>query len=309
LNEFAIEAKKIRKSFKKFLAVDDIDLSIRTQTVHGFLGPNGAGKTTVIRILLGLLPPDNAEIMVLGQDLFLHREEIMRQVGAIVETPVFFEFLTAYENLFYLANMSGPVTDRKIHETLEIVGLEHVANKKVGEFSLGMKQRLGIAQALLPDNRLIFLDEPVNGLDPHGIVDVRNLIRHLCRDHGVTVFLSSHLLVEVEYICDYVSIINKGRKICESKVSDLLAKDSLIELRTTDVEAFRRFAGERNLPILSVSPDPESPDGVSRIVFESVEIPVPGLVSALVGSGIPVYQAAKHRKNLEEIFVELTSAD
>ena len=303
--EYAIAASKISKSFGKFLAVDNIDLNVRARTVHGFLGPNGAGKTTVIRILLGLLQPDKAEISIFGQDLFYNRNAIMRQVGAIVETPTFFDFLTAQENLFYLANLSGPVTGKRIAEVLETVGLSHVANKKVGEFSFGMKQRLGIAQALLPDNKLIFLDEPVNGLDPHGIVDIRNMIKRLCQDHGVTVFISSHLLIEVQYICDYVSIINKGRKICEDKVSNLLAREAFIELHSADRDKFINFATEHQLSVRDTSESPESP-GIFRFIIQGEQSDIPALAKELVGAGISISQIDRHRKNLEEIFVELT---
>lgn len=303
MSNLAIQAKGISKTYGKFRAVDNIDLNVKEQTVYGFLGPNGAGKTTVIRILLGLLHPDDAEIKIFDQDLFHNRNNIMRHVGAIVETPAFFEYLTAYENLYYLANLSGPITKKRIFEVLEIVGLEKVSDKKVGEFSFGMKQRLGIAQSLLPYNELIFLDEPVNGLDPHGIVDIRNLIKRLCNENGVTVFLSSHLLLEVQYICDYVSIINKGVKICEEKVSDLLSRETYIELQTNDIEKFNNYANEKDFNILKTT---DIDDSSRKYVIQDHHTAIPELVKKLVAADISIQQINRHEKNLEEIFVELT---
>jgi ABC-type multidrug transport system ATPase subunit len=302
-DQLAIEARGIEKSFGAIKAVDGIDLNVKAETVHGFLGPNGAGKTTVIRILLGLLAPESAEIAIFGRELPGERKKILQKVGGIVEAPVLFPYLTAYENLQYLSNLSGGANKKLLEETLEVVGLTNARNRKAREFSYGMKQRLGIAQALLPDNKLIFLDEPVNGLDPHGIVDMRRLIRSLCEERGITVFLSSHLLSEVEHTCDYVTIIRNGAKVTEEKMSDLMVKNRTIEIETPDADSLRRFLDERGEKLVS---EVKSEFGtLFRISGELDEIP--GINKMLVEKEIKVFKIGMHQKVLEEIFVELTS--
>lgn len=301
--QLAIEAKDIVKSFGAIKAVNGIDLNVKAGSVHGFLGPNGAGKTTVIRMLLGLLAPDSAEIAIFGRELPGERKAILREVGGIVEAPILFPYLTAYENLFHLSNLSGGADKKLLDKTLEVVGLTDAKDRKAREFSYGMKQRLGIAQALLPNNRLIFLDEPVNGLDPHGILDMRRLIRSLSEDHGITVFLSSHLLSEVEHTCDYVTIIRNGVKVTEDKMSDLMAKNKSVEIETPDAELLKCVLEERNSHIVSERP---SDSGTLFLVSgESAEIPE--INKMLVEKGIQVYKIGTHHKVLEEIFVELTS--
>ncbi|OGV45798.1 MAG: hypothetical protein A2017_18015 [Lentisphaerae bacterium GWF2_44_16] len=304
MSNLVIEAEAICKTYGKFHALNNIDLKVRESGVFGFLGPNGAGKTTLIKILLGLLTPNSGNIQIFGKDLFLHRNEIVRQVGAIVEAPVFFEFMTAYQNLYYLSRLSGKISKDKITQTLKIVGLEDVAEKTVDTYSYGMKQRLGIAQALLPENKLIFLDEPTNGLDPHGILGVRKLLRTLCDEYGITVFLSSHLLSEVEQICDYVNIINKGKKICDEKISDLKNAYNSVEIQVpaSDKKLFIEFANEKKLEILSV-PEEEK---YCCFSIKGEENMIPGLCRELVKADISIIKISKHQKTLEEIFVSLT---
>ncbi|NQZ71175.1 MAG: ATP-binding cassette domain-containing protein, partial [Lentisphaeria bacterium] len=201
-----LTARNITKRYGKQYALKDIDLTINEGEIFGFLGPNGAGKTTFIKIMLGLATPHDGELELMGVDIFRNRKAAIQQVGAVVEAPIFFEYMTAYENLSYLVALSKKISRERILDVLDMVGLSAAVNKKVGAFSFGMKQRLGIAQALLPDTRFLILDEPTNGLDPHGISGVRKLIRKLTSELGITVFLSSHLLIEVEQICDRVCI-------------------------------------------------------------------------------------------------------
>lgn len=298
----AITAQHITKSFGDFKAVDNLDLRVRKGSVHGFLGPNGAGKTTVIRILLGLLVPDSAEIEILGKDLFTSRNQIMSETGAVVEYPAFFDYMTAFENLYYLSRLSGNADRTMIDKAIDIVGLSKVRNKRVREFSYGMKQRLGIAQAMIPDNKLIFLDEPVNGLDPHGILDIRNLIRTLSENHGITVFLSSHLLSEVEQTCDYVTIINRGSMVCEEKVSDLMKKHESVELLTPDGASAKNIIGTGTYKIIAEGKEGE----FTRFLIEGSESLIPPLAEKLVNGKVRIFGIAKHQKVLEDIFVELT---
>ncbi len=302
MSELAIKARGVRKSYGRFVALKGIDLDVQSGVVYGFLGPNGAGKTTFIKILLGLSIPDDGEVEIFGKDLFLERNEILRTVGAVVEAPAFFEYLSAYENLYNLSRLSGVISKERIEETLKTVGLDDVAGKKVGAFSYGMKQRLGIANALLPDNRLIFLDEPTNGLDPHGIVGVRELIKRLCRDRGITVFISSHLLSEVEQVCDHVTIIDKGEKVCEAKVSELVDRQARIEIRSRDVEKLRQFLKDNGIEVIK-----EHLHGhVASFMFRGHEDEIPELNRKLVAAGIGIMRIGKHKDTLEEVFVEIT---
>lgn len=218
-----IDVKHLSKDFKEVKAVDDLSFSVPEGKVYGFLGQNGAGKSTTIRMLLTLIAPTMGEIEIFGMNLRKHRKEILRKTGAIIEKPDLYKYLTAIENLRIFAVMSGiKLSVKKLMQQLERVGLAERANSKVKTYSQGMRQRLGIAVALLHDPELIVLDEPMNGLDPQGIADIRNLILYLSEDENKTVFVSSHLLTEMEIIAHSMLIIDRGKKVVEGKVSELL---------------------------------------------------------------------------------------
>lgn len=221
-----IEVNGLYKKFKSIVAVDNIDLNVYRGDVFGFLGPNGAGKSTTIRMLLSLIKPNSGSIKIFGLPLEKNRIEILKKIGAIVEKPDFYLYLTAYKNLEILGKLSGADTSKKkIMELLELVGLEKRYNSKVKTFSHGMKQRLGLAQALLHDPELIILDEPTTGLDPQGMKEIRELIVHLSKEKNKTIFLSSHILREVELIATRMIIINKGKTQVEGTVEELLNAD------------------------------------------------------------------------------------
>jgi len=209
-----IEVQQLSKFFKNIKAVDDLSFSVNEAEIYGFLGQNGAGKSTTIRMLLTLIKPTSGSIRIFGNDLLAHRPSILQQVGAIIEKPDLYKYLTALQNLRIMAKLSGcPATEKELIRQLETVGLAERANSKVKTFSQGMKQRLGIACALIHRPKLIILDEPTNGLDPQGIADIRNLILHLSRNEKKTVLVSSHLLSEMELIADSMLIIDKGKKL------------------------------------------------------------------------------------------------
>ncbi len=223
-----IEIKNLSKNFKEIKAVNNLNLNVYRGDVFGFLGPNGAGKSTTIRMLLTLISPSQGEIKIFGKSLQSSRIEILRRVGAIVEKPDFYGFLSAYKNLEILAKLSGLNSPQKrIMEVLELVGLSARAKSKVKTYSHGMKQRLGIAQALIHDPELIILDEPTTGLDPQGMKEIRDLIIHLSKDQKKTIFLSSHILYEVELVANRMVIINKGSTQVEGDVDELLNKSDL----------------------------------------------------------------------------------
>jgi ABC-type multidrug transport system ATPase subunit len=231
-----IEVKNLSKDFGDIKAVHNLSFSVETGKVYGFLGQNGAGKSTTIRMLLTLVKPTSGEIEIFGMNLSKHRNEILRQVGAIIERPDLYKYLTALENLRIFATMSGvTISQKKLMDQLSMVGLGDRAYSKVKTYSQGMKQRLGIATALVHDPQLIILDEPTNGLDPQGIADVRNLILHLSNDLKKTLLISSHLLSEMELIADSMLIIDKGKKVVEGKVHELFdPAETLVELKTSD---------------------------------------------------------------------------
>jgi ABC-2 type transport system ATP-binding protein len=223
-----IAISSLTKRFKEVNAVNELSFTVKRGDVFGFLGPNGAGKSTTIRMLLSLISPSSGSIKVFGKSLTNNRNEILANVGAIVEKPDFYQYLPAIKNLEILAKISGKdVPGKRILELLELVGLLDRAKSKVKTYSHGMKQRLGIAQTLLHDPELIVLDEPTTGLDPQGMKEIRDLIIRLSREENKTIFLSSHILSEIEIVANRMIIINKGRKIVEGEVSKLLNSNRL----------------------------------------------------------------------------------
>lgn len=220
-----VEIRHLSKRLKDILAVDDLSLSVYPNDIYGFLGPNGSGKSTTIRLMLSLLKPDDGNIQIFGMPLSKNRKKILSKIGSFIEQANFYENLSAEKNLEILSSYSGiPVSRKNIIENLELVGLLNRAGSKVKTFSKGMKQRLGIAQALLHNPELLILDEPASGLDPAGTRDIRNLIRFLNKEKGKTIILSSHHLGEIEMIANRMVIINRGKKIVEGEVHNLIEK-------------------------------------------------------------------------------------
>lgn len=226
--EKIIEIKNLTKNFKELRAVNNLSLNVFRGDVFGFLGPNGAGKSTTIRMLLSLITPSSGDIKIFDKSLNENRIEILKKIGAIVEKPDFYGYMSAYKNLEILGKLSfANVSRKKLMETLELVGLEKRYKSKVKTFSHGMKQRLGLAQALLHDPELIILDEPTTGLDPQGMKEIRELILFLSKEKNKTIFLSSHILYEVELVANRMIIINKGTTQVEGSVNDLLNANKL----------------------------------------------------------------------------------
>ncbi len=234
-----VEVNNLSKKFKEIDAVSDLSFTVCDGDIYGFLGQNGAGKSTTIRMLLTLITPDSGDIHIFGKNLRTHRQAIMKQTGAIIERPDMYKYLSAYDNLSIFAKLSGVKLSRNnIMDKLQQVGLADRSNSKVKTFSQGMKQRLGIAIALVHEPGLIILDEPTNGLDPQGIADTRNMIIGLSRNMGKTIIVSSRLLGEIEMMANRMIIINKGKKIVEGNVSELLdPRNSMVQLETTDDKA------------------------------------------------------------------------
>lgn len=217
-----ITCSGLTKRFRNLTAVDGLDLEVSQGDVFGFLGPNGAGKSTTLRMMVGLIKPTSGSVQVLGQDVWRDHVRAMKDVGAMIEAPAFYRYLSGRDNVRILANTGGRYSRKDIDEALTIVGLIDRAKDKVKTYSQGMKQRLGIALAIIGRPQLVLLDEPTNGLDPQGMKEVRDLIHQLSTEYGMTVFLSSHLLHEVEQVCTRIAVINKGKVIAGGSVEDLL---------------------------------------------------------------------------------------
>ena len=235
-----IKVTNLSKHFKKLVAVDSLSFSVDKGDVYGFLGQNGAGKSTTIRMLLTLIEPTEGSIEIFGMELHKHRKDILRQVGAVIEKPDVYKYLSAVENLRLFSQISGgaSLNRSQLLDKLEMVGLQERADSPVKTFSQGMKQRLGVAIALVHDPQLIILDEPTNGLDPQGIADIRNLILRLSHAMGKTVVVSSHLLSEIELIANRLLIIDEGKKMVEGNAAELFdPANTIVELNTLDNKA------------------------------------------------------------------------
>jgi ABC-2 type transport system ATP-binding protein len=291
-------ANALTKKIGDRTIVDAISFTLQPGEVFGFLGPNGAGKTTTIRMLVGLIKPTSGTISVCGRDIRKQFEEAMRCIGCIVENPDLYRFMTGRENLEHFARMIGVGRD-DIERVASIVSLHDRLGDRVSTYSLGMRQRLGIAQALLGDPRLLILDEPANGLDPAGIREMRELLRRLAAE-GLTVFVSSHLLAEIELMCDRVAIIHRGRLLQTGPVRDLVSTGREYELRTADPTRAAAVAAARGLTARL--------DG-ERLFVPLDEEQIPPFVDALVAEHIGVYQLQPRARTLEELFLEATGGE
>jgi len=236
-DDIIIKTFDLTKDFGRHRVVDHLDLEVHRGDVFGFLGPNGAGKTTTIRMLVGLIKPTRGRAEILGYDIQRNYIKAINKVGALVETPQFYEYLSGRENLRILGTMSGGVDDKRIDEILDSVDLLDRGKDKVRKYSHGMKQRLGIAQALLSKPELVILDEPTSGLDPQGMKEIRDLIKNLAEMKQLTIFISSHLLHEVEQICNRVAIINLGKLITQREIGKLFeGEEEIVKVRVSDRE-------------------------------------------------------------------------
>jgi ABC-type multidrug transport system ATPase subunit len=299
MEETILRTHTLGKRYSKRWAVSDLNLEIHRGDIFGFLGPNGAGKSTTIRMLLSLLRPTTGDIELFGYSLSRNRRRALARVGGLVEKADFYLYLTARKNLEMIGDLAGGIKKNKICEVLEIVGLGDRADDKVKTYSHGMKQRLGIAQALLADPELVILDEPTTGLDPQGMKEVRDLIIHLSHERNITVFLSSHLLHEVELIATRMAIINRGKLVVQGRVTDLVQNsESRIHLSVTPQENALRFLV--SLPWIQKVETGES----GLIVFMSPE-DVPRMVTMLVETGFQI-SAVTPRRSLEEYFLTIT---
>lgn len=291
-----LRAAGLTKRFSAITAVDGLDLEVRAGEVHGFLGPNGAGKSTTVGMILGLIQPTAGRVELFGRER--GAGDTRRDVGAIIESPAFYPYLSGRDNLRALAMAAGGVPEQQLASLLERVGLRDRAGDKFKTYSLGMKQRLGIASTLLTDPALVILDEPANGLDPAGQREIRELIPHLARE-GRAVLLASHLLAEVEQVCDRVTIIRRGRNVVTGTVQELLRRGSYLEVSVPDPNraagVIQTLPGIRGVRVagdaLHIDAGPEAGGPINR---------------ALAGAGLFASAIIPRVSTLEDVFLELT---
>ncbi|MGH9929571.1 MAG: ABC transporter ATP-binding protein [Pyrinomonadaceae bacterium] len=297
--ELILQTEALTKRYRRRTVVDSLALSVERGDVCGFLGQNGAGKSTVIRMALGLVRPTRGRVLLFGHDMHRHPLRALGRVGAIVEAPAFYENFSGYTNLRMLAAMSGGARRQRIEGTLDLVGLLNRAHDPVRAYSHGMRQRLGIAQALLPHPEFIVLDEPTDGLDPQGIHEIRALLPRLRDELGLTIMLSSHLLSEVERICNRVAIINEGRLLYQGAVENLVANEQLIKITVEPIEEACRLLSHD--PTLSVGRN-----GSNSLYVRMQAEQIPRVNALLVANHIRVTELSPQRATLEDVFIKLT---
>ncbi|WP_042458704.1 ABC transporter ATP-binding protein [Neobacillus dielmonensis] len=295
-----VELKNVTKVIKGRTIIDKISFQVNKGEVFGFLGPNGAGKTTTIRMIVGLMAITQGDITIGGSSIKTGFEDAVRHIGAIVENPEMYKFLTGYQNLIHYARMTTNVTKQKIAETVELVGLTDRIHDKVKTYSLGMRQRLGLAQCLLHEPQVLILDEPTNGLDPAGIREIRDYVRRLAREKDMAVIVSSHLLSEMEMMCDRIGIIQDGRLIDVQQIKEFVqASGTAFELEVTPAEKAAVIL-QQHYPEARPT---YSRDGVT-IALPKQEIP--SLVKLLVDQEIHIFGIKEAGKTLEDRFLEVT---
>ncbi|MEC0371627.1 ABC transporter ATP-binding protein [Paenibacillus chibensis] len=312
--QVVLSVEHVKKKIGRKWIIEDVTFDVREGEIFGFLGPNGAGKTTTIRMLVDLIKPSSGMIQVCGFDVNRQQEQALRYVGSIVENPEVYSYLTGWENLEHFARMQPGIDKRRIQEVVDIVRLDQRIHDKVRTYSLGMRQRLGIAQALLGRPKLLILDEPTNGLDPKGIKELRQFIRELA-DGGLAVFVSSHLLSEIQLLCDRVAIISRGRVLAVGQVEELVAANAKYVIWELEpAETGRRLLAGQGIDVIEQA-DAILDDaiiagmGPDAIVTRMEEEDISAAVKHLVASGVAVQGVHQINPTLEQLFLKMTEGE
>ncbi|WEG11551.1 ABC transporter ATP-binding protein [Pullulanibacillus sp. KACC 23026] len=300
MSEVICKLENLTKRIGKKTVVDRLNLEIKKGEIVGFLGPNGAGKTTTMRMMVGHMAITEGDVKINGYSVKTNKEQALNYVGGIIETPELYKFLTGYDNLLHFQRMTGPINKERIVEVTKLVGLTDAIHQKVKTYSLGMRQRLGIAQAILTSPELLILDEPTNGLDPSGIREVREYLRKLAKEHGMTIFVSSHLLAEIELLCDRIIIIQKGQITDTEEVHRDERKEKVtIALQATPTDKVALFLQERNIPVIEQKED----TWMVSLSFEDL----PAFHRQMMEQNLDVYTVSLVRESLEERFLQMTT--
>lgn len=307
----AIQLKHVSKYFGKRKVVDDLSFTTQTGEVFGFLGPNGAGKTTTIKMLVGLIGIDEGSISVCGNDVTKDFEKALANIGGIVENPEMYRYMTGYQNLKQYARMRKGITTQRINQVVELVGLSNRIHEKVSKYSLGMRQRLGVAQALLHHPKVLVLDEPTNGLDPAGIRQLRDILRNLAHTEDICVLVSSHLMSEMQLMCDRVAILVKGQLIQTTTVEELVTAvgggKGRYRYHVSDAKTASVLLADN--PSLKLSPI-DSQHMELQLLESADETTLAQTNRLLISQGIELYTAASvESQRLEDAFIELTKGD
>lgn len=303
-NNSAIKATALSKSFGKKKILDNLNFNVPLNAIAGFLGPNGAGKTTTLRMMMGLLPAPKNSIELLGYKLPSYRTQALEKIGAVVENPSFIDTMTAFENLHWFGSLYSSVKDTRVYEVIEMVGLKEATNQKFGTFSSGMKQRLGVAFGLLHKPELLILDEPTSGMDPVGRFQMREILLNIHETEKTSIFLSSHLLDEVQKLCNYVVIINKGQMVTEGYVSDILSSnEERYEIRVNDesIEKAKTILESAQNIVKKVTLFPRG------FIVDLENNSSSKINELLVKAGIMVQSLIPLESSLEETFIKLTN--
>lgn len=290
-----VQIKNLSKTIGKKKIIKNLNLDLYKGQITGFLGPNGAGKTTTIRMMVGLMRPTEGDILIDGQSIQSHFEDSIQKVGVIVENPEMYKYMTGYKNLLHFSRMHKGISKKRIDEVIQQVGMQNRINEKVGSYSLGMRQRLGLAQALLHDPKFLILDEPTNGLDPAGIREFRMYLQKVARENDVAVFVSSHLLSEIELLCDRIAVIQNGELIDIKNVKELNVSRYYIHAEPAELA----------LEILSGAGFPVAEHDKGYLI-DTESQHIPGAVNMLVNAGAKIYAVQPHRATLEDQFLEMT---
>ncbi|MCF3943728.1 ABC transporter ATP-binding protein [Oceanobacillus alkalisoli] len=299
MSEIAMQLTNVRKRIGNKEIIKGLSFTINRGEVFGFIGPNGAGKTTTIRMMVGLMKLTEGDVHILGKSIKTEFKEAIREVGGIVENPELYPFLTGAQNLKQYARMIPGITQERIDEAVKLVGLEKVMNEKVGRYSLGMRQRIGIAQALLHKPSVLILDEPTNGLDPAGIREIRKYIRRLATEHNIAVIISSHLLSEIELMCDRIGIIKNGELVAIQAVKENTPAGEQ-QLLQVEMEASPL---DKALEIVNRKAPAAQSNG--KITFQIEKENIPPLISDLVKENILIYEVQVTKSTLEDKFFDL----
>ena len=301
MSKLAIETVGLNYNFGRQTVVKNLSLQVPKGSIYGFLGPNGAGKTTTIKILLNLLKSPADQVFIFGKEINSNRIACLKQMGALVEQPAIYGHLTGKENLINRCLLLG-VKKTKCDDMLQLVGLAAAANKKAGQYSLGMKQRLGIALALLADPELLLLDEPTNGLDPNGIIEIRNLMLELATKHQKTILVSSHLLAEIERTATHVGIINKGELLFQGTIEELHSMSKpIVKIETDETVKALQVLEQAGIPAVTQAPNSISVNFISKQEMGKLN-------TLLVQNNVTVFSIGVERKDLENLFLDITSS-
>lgn len=300
MSEAAMELIDVKKTIGKKNIIKGLTFTINKGEVFGFIGPNGAGKTTTIRMMVGLMELSDGDVKILGNSIKTNFKDAIKEVGAIVENPEMYPFMTGMQNLKHYARMIPGITDERIQEVIKLVGLEKPIKERVGKYSLGMRQRLGIAQALLHSPSVLILDEPTNGLDPAGIREIRQYIRSLASEENVAVIISSHLLSEIELMCDRIGVIKNGELVAIQSVHEQADTEQQLNQVQMEIEP-----AEKAIELLKSQHKIDAKATENVLTFQSEKEKIPAIIKSLVTDDIAVYQVTTSKESLEDKFFNL----